>query len=414
MPALSSMWPSQLLLVAIFIQQTCFSAQMKAHLEGELTPRMDFSFQGSNPINHLTGALGNNVANLFNPMQAVNAAFNAINGILKPAIPLTLPPTQLEFSSLLGFPRRSNGASLFPHTNSGNPPMSGSGSGIASLSVHNLGTNQPASRSTNEASVSFHTSMNNSPTTNPGSFGFSISGNGLDTGSRESPGSVSTSISRANIRLDPDATASSGPSRPSLGINLASSSSSSGPENSEAISNSVTGRNNRHGFRGRNLQMPGSPSRVFGQSLSKPEDRLFRDSSLTHINLLGSTKNDHHISPSSHGSSSSNLGHSSAISGALDEIEPRGSVGFSTSLSSIQLPSPSFRESLGSTNRRSFTVVDNSNRFTTAYARPNERRVILHTGGGQPEEDIIEISRSTYLVSPKPATFRSSIIQKKF
>ncbi|XP_022696450.1 uncharacterized protein LOC111264650 isoform X3 [Varroa jacobsoni] len=227
MPALSSMWPSQLLLVAIFIQQTCFSAQMKAHLEGELTPRMDFSFQGSNPINHLTGALGNNVANLFNPMQAVNAAFNAINGILKPAIPLTLPPTQLEFSSLLGFPRRSNGASLFPHTNSGNPPMSGSGSGIASLSVHNLGTNQPASRSTNEASVSFHTSMNNSPTTNPGSFGFSISGNGLDTGSRESPGSVSTSISRANIRLDPDATASSGPSRPSLGINLASSSSSS-------------------------------------------------------------------------------------------------------------------------------------------------------------------------------------------
>lgn len=47
------------------------ATEMKAHLEGELTPRMDFSIQGSNPINHLTG--GKYIC--FHPRFYYNSAF---------------------------------------------------------------------------------------------------------------------------------------------------------------------------------------------------------------------------------------------------------------------------------------------------------------------------------------------------
>ncbi|OQR66344.1 hypothetical protein BIW11_14224, partial [Tropilaelaps mercedesae] len=70
------MLPFKLLFAAILVHQACFSEEMEAHLGGAVGPKVDVSVQGGNPFQK---ALGSNIASLFNPMGAVNAAFSALN-----------------------------------------------------------------------------------------------------------------------------------------------------------------------------------------------------------------------------------------------------------------------------------------------------------------------------------------------
>ncbi|OQR66343.1 hypothetical protein BIW11_14225 [Tropilaelaps mercedesae] len=213
-----------------------------------------------------------------------------------------------------------------------------------------------------------------------------------------------------SLRVGFDGTTSINPPLPGLSINMGGGSpsdldtSNSGIQGTSRVGTSLFGRS---------IRLGGDTLNLAEGTLSRSQDHLTGGSSRNRVALSGSSNK---LATSSHSrlrvaSTDPKLGGSSAflLGRSLGGTKLRGSV----TMSSLWTAPTGGRSSLDTSKKRSFSVISKESRFGT-YSSPSERRITLRTPVNSPEADIIEISRSTYLVSPKPINNQANIVQQKY